>query len=375
VQVALACVLLVAAGLLVRSLRNALEADLGFATRAGVVISIDLPSELPPDRGQAFYREALQRTQSIPGVEVAALSTVAPLNRGGRRTFHVADYQPAEGEDMELPINVVSPGYFAAMGIPVVAGRVFDDTDRADGNLVVMVNAEFARRFLPNGALGKRVRDARRREFTIVGVAGATALGPPGSPRLPVVYYPLAQSYVPGVRLIAKTSMDPSSLLPVVAREVKAITSQVAVFRPVTIRTSINDALTTDRLLASLVGACGVLALLLATVGLYGMVAYSVATKAREISIRIALGASAQRVWQLVIQESMRLTTAGIVIGGALAIAVGIGMRAMLYQVSPVDAWTFGAVLVMLFAVTLIAAWVPLRRALRVDPANVLRQI
>jgi predicted permease len=374
VQVALAFVLLVGSGLLVRSLRNALDADLGFGTRQAAIVSIDLPADLGSTRGLAFYDDAVARVQALPGINRVALASAAPLSRGSRRGFRVDGYQPREREDMELFFNVISPDYFSAMRIPLVDGRVFDSRDRGDSTSVAIVNEEFARRYLNGAAVGRRVRDSSGRELEIVGVVHASAITAPQTPVTPVVYYPLAQAYVPGVRLIASTSVDPASTLEPIATAIKGTTSGIAVFRPSTMTGLIDEALAGDRLTASLVGACGALALLLAAVGVYGVIAYSVAQRRHEIGVRIALGASAQHVTRLVLREGLGMTITGAVIGALLSLAATSAISSMLYRVSATDPATFATVPAVLCSISLLAAWMPLRNALRVDPVTALRQ-
>ncbi len=374
VQVALAFVLLIGTGLLVRSLRNVLEADLGFGTREAVIVSIDLPPEFGPERGLAEYGRMLDRIGALAEVEDVAVTTTAPLSRGSRRGFSVDSYRPRTGEDMEFPINIVSADYFAAMQIPVMAGRAFDDRDRDSTTPVVMVNKVFADRYFAGNALGRRVRDSHETELQIVGVVGPTALLSPQAPRLPVVYYPLTQSYTRSVRLIARARVDATALVDKVVSEVRSASSGAAVFRPTTMKGQLDEALAGDRLTASLVSACGVLALALATVGVYGVVAYSVARRRREIGVRIALGASAQHVSALVLKEGLGLTILGVSVGAILSPAAATAIQSMLYQVSPIDLRTFAAVPILLCGIAVVAAWIPMRRAVRTDPVAVLRQ-
>lgn len=374
VQVALAFVLLAGAGLLAQSLRNALDADLGFGAREGIVVSIDLPPEFDAVRSRAFYQEALARVQSLPDIERAALSSVAPLTRASRRPFQPDGYQQRAGEDLELFVNAISPSYFEAMQIPLTGGRLFDDRDTGESRRVVIVNDEFASRYFGGAAVGRLVRDPRNNALEIVGTVRASAMVDPQSPRTPVVYFPLAQEFQRNLRLVASTRIESARVLSSVVSELKAINGAAAVFRPTTIQGQIDEALAGNRLMASLVGACGVLALALATVGLYGVVAFSVAMRTREIGIRIALGASTQQLSTLVLREGLGLTMLGAIAGGAMAPVVTTAIGSMLYGVSPLDPQTFLAVPVVLCLTALVAASVPLRRALHIDPIRVLRQ-
>jgi predicted permease len=375
VQVALAFVLMVGAGLLAQSLRNSLEADLGFGTRQGAVVSIDLPPDVQSDYGLEYYRAVLDRVQSLPGVERVALSAVAPLTRGPRRLFEVPDYSPRVGEDMELFFNVVSPSYFRTMRIPLEAGRYFDDRDRASSARVVVVNGEFARRYLPAGAVGRPIRAFNDPELTVVGVVRANLLADPRSAPQPVVYFPIEQAYSRSVRIIASTTTSPAEVMTSVLTTLRTDNSRAAVFRPTTIAAHVDEALAADRLLASLVSTCGFFALVLAAVGVYGMVAYSVASRVREIGIRIALGAAAPQVFRLVINETLLLLGSGVAIGGAIAATVTTLARSVLYDVNPLDPATYVAVPFLLLGVGVAAAGVPIRRALKIDPARILRQV
>jgi putative ABC transport system permease protein len=375
VQVALAFVLMVGAGLLTQSLQNSFAADPGFGTRQGAVVSIDLPPDFSPEQGLHYYRKALDRIQSLPGVERAALSHVAPLSRGPRRFFAVPEYSPRAGEDMEFFFNIVSSSYFQALRIPLEAGRYFDDRDQSTATPVVIVNDELARRYLPGGALGRPIRSSSDIELTIVGVVRAGLPADPRSPPQPVVYFPLEQAFNRSVRVIASTTGDPAKVMSSLLATLKTADARVAVFRPTTIAAHFDEALAADRLLTSLVSTCGLFALALAAVGVYGMVAYSVASRIREIGIRVALGASARRVSRMVINEALLLLGRGVLIGGALAAAVTTLAQAMLYEVSALDPVTYLAVPALLVGVGVAAAVVPIRRALKIDPALILRQV
>jgi predicted permease len=373
-QVALAFVLLAGAGLLVKSLRNALEADLGFGTRQAAIVSIDVPPGFGALRGLAHYADALARVRALPGVDRVAVSSVAPLTRGSRRGFRIDGYAFREGEDREQFVNAVSPEYFAAMRIPLVEGRVFDERDDERSARVAIVNDEFARRYFTGSALGRRIVDSRSTALEIVGVVRASAVLSPRSPRLPVVYYPLAQSYLPSVRLIASTTMEPSDVLPALVGELRRLNPAVAVYRPTTMEGQIDEALAAERLTASLVTACGLLALALATVGVYGMVAYTVASRTRELAVRVALGASARDVSAIVLKEGLGLTLAGALAGGLVSVLATRALGSMLYRVSPTDPATLVAVPLLLCAIAALATWIPLRRAIRVNPVGILRQ-
>jgi predicted permease len=375
VQVALAFVLLVAAGLLVRSLLNAVGADLGFGARRAVVASVEIPThEMTPEVGDAYYREALARVRGLPGVEAAALGRTLPLSRASRRGFRVEGYQPRPGEDMELPINIVGPGFFEALRLPLLGGRDFDDRDTPSSTSVVIVNEVVATRYFGGNAVGQRIRDSRGTVLEIVGVVRAGVYLSVQEPPAPMVYYPLSQSYSPSMTLVARTAIDPAAVAESVRRELRRAHPGVAVFRITTLEVRLGEALAGDRLTASLVSVCGLLALALAMVGVYGVVAYSVVLRTREICVRVALGARPWHVVRLVLADGLGLTLAGAALGAAAAPAVARLLGSLLYLVSPTDPRTFAVVPLTLAAVTILAVGLPVGRALRVDPMAVLRQ-
>lgn len=373
-QVALTFVLLVSAGLLVRSLSNALQADLGFSARDAVLVTIEVPAaELKPEQGAIFYQDALARVRALPGIESAALVRTPVLSGGSRRGFRIEGYQPRPGEDTELNINSVDAGYFETMGIPLIEGRAFDERDRAGGVRVVIVNDIFAQRYFGGRAVGRRVQNGNT-ALEIVGVVRNGKYRSVREPALPYVYYPFTQNYTPRMTLVARTSGDAAAQVEPVRRTVRAIHASVAVFRTTTLMAHLEEVLSAERLTAALVAASGAMALLLAIVGVYGVIAYGVVRRTREIGVRIALGARPVDVTRLVVSEGLQVTLAGI--GGGVVAALGVTrlLASMLYGVSPWDAVTFVAAAALLAAIALLAAWLPTQRAVRLDAAIVLRQ-
>lgn len=374
-QVALAFVLLASAGLLVRSLRNSLEADLGFGTRSVVLATVELRPGVLEFHGRAYFHEALARVRATPGVESASLVASPPLTRASRRDFTVRGYQPRPGEDMELPFNSVEPRYFETMRIPVLAGRAFDDRDVPLGAPVAIVNEIVAMRYFNGNAVGERIIDGSGQELEIVGVVPAGAYLSVQDPPVPMVYYPASQRYSPLMTFVARTAVTPESLVEPIARELRGMqTPGVAVTRTTTMDGHLGEVMAGDRITAALVGACGVLALGLAMIGVYGVVSYSVVLRTREIGVRVALGARDRDVMRLVLSEGFRLTMAGAAVGAAAAFGATRLLGSMLYLVSPTDPATFAVVPVALALVGLLATWIPVRRALRVQPMIILRQ-
>jgi ABC-type antimicrobial peptide transport system permease subunit len=258
--------------------------------------------------------------------------------------------------------------------VPFVAGRAFDERDTASSPRVAIVNDLMASRFFKGSAIGRRIRDARGIDLEIVGVVRAGVYLSIQQPPAPMVYYPLAQEHSPRMVLVARTAVPPSTVIQPIRRELQVADARVAVFRTTTLEAQVGEMLATDRLTASLVTACGLMALALAMIGVYGVVAYSVALRSREIGVRVALGARPAHVARLVLAEGLTLIFAGAAVGALIALGATRALASILYLVSPNDVRTFLAVPSALGLVGLLAAWLPMRRALRVDPIVVLRQ-
>jgi predicted permease len=326
------------------------------------------------EHAEAYYRDALARVRAVPGVEAASFASTAPLNRASRRGVRVPGYEPRPGEGMELPVNTIEPSYFDTLQVTFLAGRRFDERDTASSARVVIVNDLVVSRFFKGDAVGRRIRDSRDIEHQIVGVVRAGVYLSVQEPPAPMLYYPLAQEAPSRMVLVARTGVAPATLVQPIRRELQLADGGVAVFRTTTMEGQIGEMLAGDRLTASLVSACGLMALALAMIGVYGVVGYSVALRAREIGVRVALGARPVHVARLVLTEGLTLIGAGALVGALAALVATRVLRSMLYLVSPADVSTFAGVPVALGLVGLLAAWLPMRRALRLDPITVLRQ-
>jgi predicted permease len=374
-QVAMAFVLLASAGLLVRSLRNSMDADLGFGTRSLVLATVEMRPGVLEFHGRVFFREGLSLIRALPGVESASLVASPPLTRASRRDFAVRGYQPRPGEDMELPFNIVEPAYFEAMRIPVLAGRTFDERDTATSARVAIVNEIVAMRYFNGNAVGERISDAPERELEIIGIVPAGAYLSVQDPPAPMVYYPLSQAYSGLATFVARAAVRPESLVEPIARGLRGLQAPgIAVTRTTTMDGHLGEVMAGDRITAALVGACGVLALGLAMIGVYGVVSYSVVLRTHEIGVRVALGARHRDVIRLVLSEGFKLTIAGAALGAVMAFGATRLLGSMLYLVSPTDPATFVLVPTALAFVGLAATWIPVRRALRVQPMIILRQ-
>ncbi len=373
-QVALTFVLLVACGLFVRSVSNALSADLGFGARKAVLANLEIPSgELTAQQGTLYFEQVLDRVRALPGVEAASLVRTLSLSRGSRRVFALEGYEPRPGEDMGLNTNVVDGQYFDTMRIPTVEGRSFDRRD-ATGTRVVIVNDVLAQRYFGGRALGRRIQEGRGTILQIVGVVRAVKHLTVQDPPVPVVFYPLTQSYTPSMTLVARTGGDPAAFANTIRNAAQEVNRSVAVFRVMTLESHISEALGGERLTAALVTASGAMALALAVVGLYGVIAYGVVRRHKEIGVRVALGARPMDVVRLVVREGVAVAIYGIGAGIIAALAATRLLATMLYGVDAWDVSTFAGAAAVLAAIAALAAWVPAQRAVRLDPVAALRQ-
>ena len=377
-QVACSMFLVIGAGLFVRSLLSARAIDAGFDPSDMIVMSV-VPQLHGYDeaRGRSMYESLLQRVSALPGVQSATLAESVPLGIGGsRRGTAIEGYRPQPGEDTETAYNVVAPRYFETMRIPILRGRSFSDADRSGAPPVVIVNEAFARRYWPNDdPLGKRISadgaDGAFRE--VVGVTRTGKYNTLGEEPRPFYYLPLWQEYVGGVTLHVKTNIEPSALMSSVRETIRAVDATVPVFDVKTMDEQMLVALLPARLAGTLLGAFGLLALLLASVGIYGVMAYSVVQRTREIGVRRALGAQTNNLLRLVLGEGMRLAAIGFAIGLAAAAALTRFVSSLLYGVTPTDPLTFAGAVGILTIASVVACYVPAVRALRVDPVIALR--
>ena len=375
-QLALSLVLLISAALLVRSLQTAIDFDPGFAAQNLLVASLETRgANLNQQQGRALYEQTLERIGSLPGVQAASLSAVIPISGGGeRRNITLEGYQPQANEDTELNTNVVGPNFFNTMGIPFVAGRDFDAQDREGGPLVVIVNEELARRYYSGNAVGKRLQIGTNTPFIeIVGVVRTVKYRSLREEPLPFIYIPSSQEYRSGMALMVRAAGDPALLVGAVRNEIRAINKDVPVFSVETMSKHISDQIAGNRMVAVLLSIFGGGALLLAAIGIYGVVSYSVAQRTHEIGVRIALGAEQRDILKLIVGQGMVLVFVGAGIGLLLAFALTWVLQSLLFGVSATDPLTFTVVLLVLVGVALLACYLPARRATKVDPLVALR--
>jgi putative ABC transport system permease protein len=376
-QLALSLVLLISAALFVRSLRHSLEFDPGFASQNLLLASIEAGGKgVTSEQGKLFYQQVLERVGGLPGVGDVSLTVVTPISGGGqRRGIKLEGYQPQENEDTELNTNVIGPDYFKTMSIPIVQGRDFSQEDREGGPGVVVVNEELSRRYFPGqSAVGKRLRtgsDSPYRE--IIGVARTAKYRTLREQPLPFIYIPFAQEYQPRMTLIVRSAGDPASLIPALRNEIRALNKDVPVFDVHTMTEHIGAQLAADRMIAVLLSIFGGAALLLAAIGIYGVMAYSVAQRTHEIGIRLALGAERRDIVKLIVGQGLTLIVVGAALGLSLALALTRVLKNLLFGVSATDPLTFSVIALLLITVALLACYLPARRATRVDPLVALR--
>jgi predicted permease len=372
-QVALSLVLLIAAALLLRALQQAGKTEPGFAMdrRLAARIFVSEP-EYTEESGSLFFRRLLETVRATPGVRSATLSYTVPLSFGD--AVRVAP--DATSQPRRVSSNVIVPGYFETVGIPILRGRQFADSDRQTSPRVVIVNETLARRYWPNeDPIGKTLwLDGKRPvPAEVIGVAKDVKYESLDESPRQFVYRPLTQSWVGFMALIVETSGDPGDFTAPLRGILSSLDPNLRVYEIETLEQYASDSLWKVRWQASLLAAFGGLAMLLAAVGLYGVVAYTVAQRTREIGVRLAMGAQRSDVMWMVLGRGLRLTAAGIVIGVVLGAAAGRLMGRFLLGLSPLDPISFLGAALAWTAIAMLASYVPARRAMRVDPVVALR--
>ena len=381
-ETALALVLLVGAGLMLKSLYHLIQVSPGFEPARVLTMTMDLRTDQYSKDPAIlnFWQQVLDRVRTIPGVESAAVGTSVPLTGSHRRSDVTIEGLPTPGPG-EFPHpdgHGISPAYTSAMGIPLLRGRTFTDADNETAPLVGLVNATMARRFWTNGdPIGKRILRGHpgvdKGWVTIVGVVADTKLYGLDNPARLEVYYPYRQQPEADMNLVVRSAVDPASLTSAVRAAVAAIDKDQPIFDVHTMQQLVDDSISTRRLTLVLLGIFSALALILAAIGIYGVMAYTVALRTQEIGIRMALGAQQKDVLRLVLGQGARIAFFGVAIGLAVAAALARLLSSLLFSVSASDPLTFAAVAVLLVAVALLACYIPARRALRVDPIIALR--
>lgn len=378
-QVALSFVLLIAAGLTVKSLQRTQTLGPGFDPNRALTLSVDLGLQgYHRAKGQHFYEQLRERVLALPGVTAAGFIARLPLGLDNSSTGSAPYGQAApRPQDMSSTYyESVSPGYFSAMGIPLVAGRDFTQDDKEKSAGVAIVNETMARRFWPQqDPIGKRLHTGVTDSVMVVGVAKNGKYASLGENPALVVYYPFSQIYESAGALVVRTSADPEAMIATVGAEVQKLDPMLPVYEAKTLKDHMKLALFPLHAAAVAVGSFALLAMILASIGIYGVMAYSVGQRTQEIGIRMALGARAADVWRMVLRQGLVITMVGMALGVAGAIAVSSVVANLLVGVSPTDPLTFVFITVLLVAVALSACFIPARRATKVDPVLAIRNL
>jgi putative ABC transport system permease protein len=387
-QVALALVLLAGAGLTLKSFWNSQNAALGFDPENILTMTLSLPKARYDSNEKVanFNAQLTERVKALPGVTAAAIGENVPFDgTEWDSSFHITGTPPAEpGKEPSAEVNVISPDYFKVLKMPILRGRAFGPEDRLKRPRSVIIDESFAARFFPNeNPVGQHIDDNQTNDpkpppLTIVGVVPRVRSDVPGEEfdrqRLPQMYFCGAQMATYENNLLVRVkSGDPSQLAKAVVREVQKIDPDQPVADISTMKKNISESLATRRLTMTLLGAFAALALVLASVGLYGVMALSVTQRTREFGIRLALGAPRRDVFRLALGRGLLLVGIGLAIGLLGALGAGRALTSLLYNVGSLDPWALLTAIVALAAVAVVACWFPARRATRVDPIVALR--
>jgi putative ABC transport system permease protein len=380
-EIALAVVLLTGAGLMMKSLLRLLQVDVGFDPHNLQTMTVLLPASKYGDsnRQAPFYEQLIARLKALPGVSGAGTVDILPLIGGNTTRFNVVgDPIPPPGREVEANIRVVNESYFQTLGAPLIKGRLFDEHDEADAPGVVIINKSLADRlFAGRDPIGRRLSytGTNSNSDLVIGVVGDVKITGLDEAIKPVLYYSYRQSASLDNSLVVRTSADPATLVGAIRNECRALEPDIAIFNARTMEEMISDSPASfmRRFPALLIGVFAGVALLLESVGLYGVMSYSVGQRTHEIGVRMALGARAPDILRMVLKQGMALACAGLAIGAAAALALTWLLGAMLYEVSASDPATFALVSVALGVAALLACYIPARRATKVDPMVALR--
>jgi putative ABC transport system permease protein len=398
-EIAVAVLLLVGSGLLIKSFLHLQQTDPGFKANNVLTMQLSLPESEYMESGAvtSFYREALRRVKSLPGVEQTSITTDLPMMSMGRQAAYIVKGGPipAASEFPSVDYRLVDPDYFQAMGIRILQGRSFTDQDNETVASLVIVNEALAKRVSPNwpseSPVGKQIKIGAPADLSdpnssnspwlsIVGVAGDVKNYGLGAETTTEIYLPYPQAPKAGIRLarltfnlVVRASSDPKTLIPATRREIQTLNRDLPVSGIRTMEQILSDSIARERFNMVLLGVFASIALILATVGVYGTMSYSVTQRTHEIGIRLAMGAKPSDVLALMMRQGAVLTLIGLMIGLAIALALTRVMATLLHQVSATDPAIFSFVALLIGLIALLASYLPARRATRVDPMIVLR--
>jgi predicted permease len=377
-QISASLLLLVVAGLFIRSLQKAQQVDLGYDVN---VLTVRPDAEILDKRETApqfvFYNQVLERVRSIPGVEAASFADFVPSGGGRRKTtIRVENYMPQPAENMDVLSGVIASDYFKTMGTTLLAGREFTDRDAAGAPLTVIVNEALARRYWPGqDALGKHLAIAGNRsaQLEVVGVVKDTNAYIFQEAPAPFFYLPLLQNPSAVMTLHVRSKGDPMAMLPALRNQIDALGQNVTLHEASTLSDHLSEALLMLRIVSTLTGVFGILALGLALVGVFSVVNYSASRRTREIGIRLALGAQRVDILRMILKEALFIVLVGVATGLFMAVASGRLLASLMFAKSGMDGSVYIVVALMLIAIAMLACFIPAYRATKVDPTDALR--
>jgi len=379
IQVALSVVLLIGSILVVRSLQHALSLKLGFQPEHAAVLSLDLAGQgYDEQRSREFQRRLLDKVRAMPGVQVAAIVSGLPLTATGNLSdviYIEGEPEPRPGEIPSANLYLVTPGYLQAMHTRLIAGRDLDQRDKQDAPLVALVNETFVRRLLAGqDPIGKRFRHGTVGKW--IQIAGVVEDGKYSdlseAPNL-AIFEPMAQRWSQDQTVIARSPMPETETVRLMRRAALELDSSLTVFADGSLTRAMGLALFPARMAAVVLGTFGALAVILAATGVYGIMAYAVSRRTREIGIRMALGAAPSQVARVVLTRTAKLLAVGVAVGFGMAFVAGEFFSVILYGISAHDPLTYFCAIALMAMVALVACWVPARRAIHVDPLTALR--
>jgi putative ABC transport system permease protein len=381
-EVASALVLLIGAGLMLKSFWQLQQVDPGFQADNALALKVTLPKQKYPEEPQrvAFFQQVLEKVKALPGVQAAGATSLVPVSEDDFvLSFEVEDQPPLPNStDPSANFFSVSADYFKAMGIPLLRGRLFNERDTSDATHVALINETLAQKIFPKqDPIGKRLTFDRRDKnpdwYEIVGVVGDVKNYGLDQATTLQIYEPFTQQTFSSMSLIVRTESDLASLASAIRREVLSLDKEQPISGVVMLTELLSTSVAQRQFAMLLLGVFAVVALLLAAIGIYGVLSYAVTQRTHEIGIRMALGAGQREILRLVVGQGMRLALLGVVIGLAAAFTLMRLLASLLFEVSATDPLTFGSIALLLVGIALVACWVPARRAAQVDPLVALR--